>query len=118
MRKPMKLHTTKEWFHSRAHLEEGQSIEVRPAKETPSSGSERRLVRGSDGDPHDDPEYQAHIEKLAAECGYDDGPCDGCLAGGLCDCDIIDAHPLYDDDFSDTTNADVLHLPNHQKTPI
>ena len=40
----MKLHTTKEWFRSRAHLEEGHSIEVRPAKETPSSGSERRLL--------------------------------------------------------------------------
>ena len=40
----MKITTTKEWFLSRSHLEEGQSIEVRPAKEPPSSGSERRLV--------------------------------------------------------------------------
>ena len=59
----------------------------------------------ADGDPHESEEYLAHIEKLAADCGYDDGPCDGCLAGGLCDCDLADAHPLYDDDFLDAENA-------------
>lgn len=40
----MKVPINKEWFDSRVAGEEEKSTEVRPAKETPLSGSERRLV--------------------------------------------------------------------------
>ena len=53
----------------------------------------RRAPRGWEDDtgfhletPHDDPDYQAWVEELAKECACSgDRPCDGLMAGGLCD---------------------------------
>jgi hypothetical protein len=37
-------------------------------------------------EPHKDPAYQAMVEELAKQCRCShDQPCDGLLAGGLCD---------------------------------
>ena len=37
--------------------------------------------------PHDSPEYQAFVEEMAktCKCCPELRPCDGCLAGGICD---------------------------------
>jgi hypothetical protein len=36
-----------------------------------------------------------HMERIAKDCGFGaTGPCEGCLAGGLCDADIHHAHHL------------------------
>lgn len=38
--------------------------------------------------PQDDcesEEYQKFIYEMSKHCMADDGPCDGCLAGGICD---------------------------------
>jgi len=45
-----------------------------------------RLEAGTLKDPMDDPEYQAFVDKLAQVCKCShDKPCDGLLAGGMCD---------------------------------
>lgn len=36
-------------------------------------------------DPTDDPAYQAWLADLATQCRCSDKPCDGLMAGGLCD---------------------------------
>jgi hypothetical protein len=36
-------------------------------------------------DMTDDEKYLAWIESLADDCLRDDGPCPGCMAGGVCD---------------------------------
>lgn len=51
---------------------------------------------GAPADMTDDPQYQAWVESMAKHCRCsNDRPCDGVLAGGLCD-DIQD--DLCDDD--------------------
>jgi hypothetical protein len=50
----------------------------------------RRIAKSSEeweASYADDSEAE-HIERIAKDCGYGaTGPCDGCLAGGLCDAD-------------------------------
>jgi hypothetical protein len=49
-------------------------------------------------DPFDDPAYQQFVEEMAEECSCEyDAPCDSLLAGGPCECRLID-HDSYDDD--------------------
>lgn len=36
-------------------------------------------------DPFDQPEYQDFVEECAKGCMCENAPCDGCLAGGVCD---------------------------------
>lgn len=53
--------------------------------------------------PLDDPDYQKFVEELAEKCTCTPcgaRPCDGLLAGGLCD----DMHP--DDDWHDQDDQD------------
>lgn len=50
-------------------------------------------------DPYESPEYAAFVEKMAERCERQNGPCDGCLAGSICDGPDIHAdEPEYDED--------------------
>jgi len=59
------------------------------------SGKERKTVNLTDAlrdlglmpyeDMRDDPEYQKFEQDMAKNCQSDMPPCDGCLAGGMCD---------------------------------
>lgn len=52
--------------------------------------------------PYDSPEYAAFVESMAKHCHCEPAgsrPCDGVLAGGLCDgMDWTERHRDYDDD--------------------
>lgn len=51
-------------------------------------------------DPHDSPEYQAFVESMVPFCHCaQNRPCDGVLAGGICD-------DIQDDDLFDETELD------------
>lgn len=56
-----------------------------------------------DDDLLNDPEYQAFVEGQRKHCGCDDRycPCDGVLAGGMCDDIHDDSHFDEDDDFDE-----------------
>ena len=54
----------------------------------------------------DDPDYQLFLESMARFCHCDDGgPCDGVLAGGLCD-EIHEEPNDGDDEWADERDWD------------
>ena len=55
----------------------------------------------ADEDPCQSEDYQHYVAEVAKNCVASNGPCDACLAGGICDGDHLDPLCLVPDDDRD-----------------